>query len=350
MIQRFFIPLLLISCLAGAIAVPRQAHGRKVAAKSAHRFPETYNSNAVAGRLYLQPIGPREDRVVSGITADLSLANTAEYRPRFNDAAKTYRPMRYNTNLLSLRIAGKIDGMPPEMEIGGVFRLVQDNDSSKMADFLKWFHGLIDSKEHIPKNIPYGATIGNGHTSLIGGDGHINLLSPDIYLKFQLLKENDSTAAPDLAVKLSGRIPLSGDRFDTWGIGASLGLSKQVGNQLRLMAATALVYQDLSPRSFRSTDLDVSPLAYDLFGAVAYDFGEKGGYYTTLGGRYSNKRVVYSDNPDSATPATVVHGALNYRPQNATWEIFSTLGEEITAISRALEPDFIVYLGISFFL
>ncbi len=72
--------------------------------------------------------------------------------------------------------------------------------------------------------------------------------------------------------------------------------------------------------------------------------------YTTLGVRYSNERVVYSDNPDSATPATVVHGALNYRPQNGTWEIFSTLGEEITAVSRALEPDFIVYIGISFYL
>jgi hypothetical protein len=316
--------------------------------RSFYRLPELYNSNAVAGRLYLQPIGPKEDRIIDGFKLDVSLANAAEYRPDFNNAAESYTPMRYNTNLLSFRAAKGLNLIHHDFEIGGVFRLVQDNNHSLMADFLKWFHLQIGSDGHIPRDVPYGAVIGDAQTSVIGGDGKIYILSPDLYTKFQILKEQRESFLPNLAVKLSCRIPISKQPFDTLGIGASLGVSKEFMERFRYMAALALVYQNLYRDDFNASDLDVNQFAYDIFGGIGYDFGAEGGYYTNLGIRYSNQRVVYADNPDSATAATVVHGALNYISKNKNWEIFTSFGEEITAISRALEPDFIILMGVCF--
>lgn len=312
-----------------------------------YRFPEMYNSNALAGRLYLQPVGPHEDQVSPDFNLDLSLSIAAEYRPNFNDTAKSYDPMRYNTNLLTVRTSKGFNLNTLDFEVGGVWRLVQDKDNSFLAEFLRWFHRIIGSKGHIPNNVPYGAVIGNGNASVIGSDGNIYLLSPELYAKFQILEEQEKNNIPNLSLKLSCRVPISNDNFDTWGFGLSTGISKGFAENFRYKAAIALVYQDLYSNDFDATDLGVNRFAYDLFGGIGYDFGNPGGFYSDLGLRYSNERIVYTDNSDSATPAVVVHGAINYLSKDKSWEIFSGFSEEITAISRALEPDFIFSVGAS---
>ena len=312
-----------------------------------YRYPKLYNSNAVAGRLYLQPIGPYEDQVLQDLHMDLSLSVAAGYRPYFNDAADSYDPMRYNTNLLTMRASKGFIIDSREIEVGGILRIVQDNDSSFLSDFLRWFHRVIGSKGHIPDDVPYGAVVGNGHASLVGGSGNVYLLAPEFYTKIQILAEQKKNKLPNLSLKLSCRIPVSSDDFDTWGFGLSMGATKQFARKFRYKAAMALVYQDLSATDFNATDLDVASFAYDFFGGIGYDFGKKGGFYSDLGLRYSNERVAYKDNPDSATAAVVVHGGINYLSENRNWEIFTSLGEEITGISHALEPDFILCVGIS---
>jgi hypothetical protein len=325
-----------------------------------YRFPELHNPNPVAGRLYLQPIGAHDDQVIEGFQFDVSVNSYSEYNRRFHDgrygtgeADKTLPGGEYpdllfmNGNTFQVRISQgfKIKGF--KVEAGAIVRSYLERENSEMQVFLAAFHSVADnSPGHIPPDgQPWGGWVGDQQTVVIGSDGKVFLTSAELYTKLQVLEEKEWI--PNVAVKLSVRIPLSGLPFDSWGAGVSVGLSKKIFDWLSFIGAASIQYQDLDPSDFNASNLTVHPLTYDLFGGFTVDPGAPGGFYFALGFRYSSVRIEYSTNPGSVEPSYVVHASLNYQMQSG-WELYFFMSEEIPQWDEALEPDFIAGIGVSY--
>jgi len=324
-----------------------------------YRFPETHNPNPIAGRLYLQPIGAHDDQVVDGLHVDVSVNSYSEYNRRFHDGR--YGPgevdptqgvpapdllfMNGNTFQVTISQGFKIRGF--KVEAGAIVRSYLERENSEMQVFLAAFHSVGDnSPGHIPPpGQSWNGTLGGQQTVVIGKDGQIYLTTAELYAKLQLLEEKEWI--PNLSIKLSARIPLSGLPFDSWGAGVSVGLSKKIFDWLTFIGAASVQYQDLNQGSFNASNLSVHPWTYDLFGGFVVDPGAPGGFYLTMGFRYSSVRIEYSSNPDSADPSYILHASLNYQLQSG-WELYFFCSEEIPQWDAALEPDFIAGFGASY--
>ncbi len=322
------------------------------------RFPETFNPNPV-GRLFLQPVEAYPDQVLDGWRIEGSWTESSEYNRFFHDRSDVgeadingYQeeiPLIYkNTLTMTVRVAKGFNIKGYKIEGGTVVRTFKDMDESNLSIFLLEFHETVDSSGHIPpKERPYGANIGDGATAVVGPDGKVYLTTLEAYAKLQVLSESPEGWQPNLAVKISVRPPVSSKEFDTFGAAISVGVRKKIFEKLTVIGAASATYQNLTTTAFSATNLNVRKWVGDVMAGVIYDVGRSGGFYLSEAVRYSSHRVTYTNNPDSATPATVFHSSLNFQSRDRSWEFGLFISEEIPGdVSLALEPDFVV--GIEF--
>lgn len=313
------------------------------------RFPELSNPNAVGGRLYLQPLGDRDHRVRENTEITVSFGSATDYNVHFVEKEGD-RELTVNTNTYSLSVAGGFTLFGRGLEAGGILRSYQDMRKTWGSELVKNYHEMFSNGfGEVPPDGQYYGAIGENETRVIGKNREFYLNTLQVYTKTQIFRERPGSALPDLAVKLSGRIPLSGKSFDTPGIGLSAGLSKQLAPAFSLIGSAGLSFQDLTARDFNAENLRVRHFTFDLFSGIIWDMGEAEGWYSQLGMRWASERISYRANSDSAGPSYVVHFGPVYRTRTGTGQIleyFLSCSEDIPGLGHGLEPDVAFYTGV----
>lgn len=314
-----------------------------------YRFPDLYNPNAVAGRLYIQPLGIHDDKVLSSGELSVSYGTFADYNVHFVEQEGDDE-LTVNTNIYTLTFAHPVDVAGTRLELGGVFRAHQDMRSTWWSWVVKKYHRAFpsDGFGQVPPDDQYYGAVGNNETRVIGKSREFYLNTLQLHAKYQVFTEDRHLL--NMAVKLSTRIPLSGKSFDRPGLGLSAGFSKALRPGLNAIGSAGLSFQDLDKRDFNADNLDVSSWVLDLFGGLMWDMGDPGGWYAQAGMRYSSERVSYSANPDSADGGVVVHFGPVYRFREKNGRImewFLSCSEDIPGLGYGLEPDVGGYTGFS---
>ncbi|GAB6097248.1 hypothetical protein JCM14469_35020 [Desulfatiferula olefinivorans] len=318
------------------------------AGELSYRFPDLYNPNAVGGRLFLQPLGIHDDRVREGADISVSFGSATDYNVFFIERDGDPE-LTVNTNIWTLSASTGLSVGETVLELGGVFRAHQDMRETWGSNFVKNYHEFFsEGFGRVPPDGQYYGAVGNNHMPVIGKSREWFLNTLQLYAKHQLFRETDGPV--DMAVKLSVRVPLSGKSFDTWGLGLSTGLSRQIAPGFRLIGSAGLVWQDLSEESFDADNLDVTAWAADVFGGLLWDMGRSGGWYAQAGVRWASRRVAYERNSDSAEPSIVTHFGPVYRfeeKRGRVLEWFLSCSEDIPGLGHGLEPDVGFYTGLA---
>lgn len=315
-----------------------------------YRFPDVYNPNPVAGRIFIQPLGVHDHRVLEKGEISVSYGSATDYNVHFLENPGD-EELTVNTNVYSLTFAHGVDVLGAVVEFGGVFRSHQDMRETWGSNLVKNYHEAFpsDGFGHVPPDGQYYGAVGNNDTPVIGESREFYLHTLQLHAKYQLLKE-ESGRPLDLAFKFSLRVPLSSKTFDRAGYGLTAGCSKTLIPGLRLIGSVGLAYQDIDKQDFNADNLDVTPFIYDLFAGLLWDMGEPEAWYVQAGMRYASERVAYFENPESADPAVVAHFGPVYRfkqTNGRTLEWFLSCSEDIPGLGYGLEPDVSFYTGIS---
>ncbi len=324
------------------------------AANSSLRFPVLYNPNALAGRLYLQPLDVHDDVVSTGWNISFELGSATDYNVYFKESDGDGE-WTVNSNIFSLAVTKDVAIGSQVFELGGGLRVHQDKDSTILADLTESYHGIFgDGFGKTPPDGQYYGEVGNNNTRLIADSGDIFITTLQLSGKYQLMTDRGRESwQPNLTIKLSSRVPVSGKDFDRFGIALSAGLSKEVLHQLYLLASAGIIYQDLSAEDFNADNLDVDTTAVDCFAGAIWDIGRADGWYLQAGSRWSSQRVAYSTNPGSSESSWNVLFGTTYRlirENGSPVDIYLNFTEDIPGFGHGLEPDFAVYSGVSFFL
>jgi hypothetical protein len=312
------------------------------------RFPVLSNPNAVGGRLYLQPLGTHDHRVIDKTELSLSFGSATDYNVHFIEKEGD-KELTVNTNTYSLSISTGFPLFGRTFETGGVFTAFQDMKKTWGSELVKNYHQMFSKGfGQVPPDGQYYGAVGENETEVIGKNREFFLNTLQLYAKTQILREGPGR--PDLAVKLSGRVPLSGKNFDTPGLALSAGLSKKMTSSLSFIGSGGFVFQDLTNRDFNANNLKVRHFAMDLFSGLIWDMGKDEGWYSQLGMRWSSERVSYRKNPESAGPSYVVHFGPVYRAKTRNGgviEYFLSCSEDIPGLGYGLEPDVGFYAGVA---
>ena len=319
------------------------------------RFPTLYNPNALAGRLYLQPLDVHDDIVVTGWSFTFELGSAVDYNVYFKENNGDDE-LTVNYNIFSFALSKDIAIASQNIELGATLRIHQDKKNTLLSDLVRDFHDMFPSDgfgQVPPKNQYYGE-IGNNNTEVIADSGDIFLSTLQLSGKYQIWRDSGlGTYKPNLTLKLSTRIPFSGKDFDTLGVALSAGLSKEVFKQFYLLGSGGIIYQNLDQNDFKASNLKVKDIALDCFVGSIWDFGEKENWYAQLGTRWASERISYSENQDSAESSWTILFGLNYRTLLKNGDLvdfYINCSEDLPGIGHGLEPDFGVYSGFSYHL
>jgi hypothetical protein len=308
------------------------------------------NPNAVAGRLYLQTLSVHDDRVMADPEITVSFGSATDYNVHFIETQGD-RELTVNTNIYTLSMSGGFSFLGRTHEAGAVLNSYQDMRKTWGSQLVKNYHrAFSDGFGQVPPDGQFYGGVGENQTSVIGANREFYLTTLQVYSKTQVLKENPDGLRPDLALKFSGRIPLSGNDFDTPGIGISAGISKQLTPSIVFMGSAGATFQDLTAHDFNATNLKVDHFAVDLFSGLCWDMGREEGWYGQLGLRWSSERIAYRKNPESAGHAYVVQFGPVYRTKTKTGhvlEYFASFSEDIPGLGYGLEPDVGFFAGIA---
>lgn len=315
------------------------------------RFPVLSNPNALAGRLYLQPLSDHDDRVIESMELSVSFGSATDYNVHFI-AHEGDKELTVNTNIYSLSMSRGFSLFGKTLETGGVLRSFQDMKKTWGSELVKGYHEAFpsDGFGNIPPSGQYYGGVGENETRVIGRNRELYLTTLQLYAKTQIFRERPGSPLPDLAVKLSGRIPLSRNTFDTPGVALTAGLSKQLTRSLSFMGSGGVVFQDLNNKDFNADNLRVSHWALDVFSGLCWDMGQQEGWYAQAGLRWSSKRISYRSNPESAGPGYVAQFGPVYRTKTKSGsllEYFITCSEDIPGLGYGLEPDVGFYAGVA---
>lgn len=316
------------------------------------RFPILYNANALAGRLYIQPLDVHDDTVSKGWRVAFGTGSATDYNIYFKEAAVD-EEWTVNSNIFSLALSKGITVSSQTVELGAVLRMSQDKKSTLLASLTDSYHGMFlsDGFGKTPPDDQYYGEIGNNNTSVIAESGDVFICTLQLSAKYQLWKDRGpNTSQPNVTLKISGRMPLSGNDFDKPGLALSTGFSKEVLKQLYLLGAAGVIYQDLSQEDFNADNLDVEKIAFDGFVGSIWDPGERNDWYYQLGTRWSSKRISYSANSESAEASWNILFGISYRIVQESGEVvdlYVNFTEDLPGLGHGLEPDFGAYIGFS---
>lgn len=315
------------------------------------RFPVLSNPNALAGRLYLQPLSVHDDRVIGGTELSVSYGSATDYNIHFVEHEGD-RELTVNTNTYSISMSKGISLSGKMFETGGELWAYQDMRKTWGSELVKNYHEAFpsDGFGNVPPDGQFYGSVGENETRVIGRNREVYLSTLQLYAKTQIFREREGSPLPDLALKLSGRIPLSSKNFDTAGVGITAGLSKQLTRNLSFMGSGGVVFQDLTNRDFNAENLKVRHWALDLFSGLCWDMGQENGWYAQTGLRWSSERISYRNNSESAGPGYVVHFGPVYRTKTKNGgllEYFISCSEDIPGLGHGLEPDVGFYAGVT---
>lgn len=319
------------------------------------RFPVLYNPNALAGRLYLQPLDIHDDVVIKGWSFAFELGSAVDYNVYFKENDNDDE-LTVNYNVFSFALAKDITLASQNIELGTILRIHQDKKKTVLSDFIRNFHSMFssDSFGQVPPKGQYYGEVGSNDTKVIANNGDVSISTLQLSGKYQVWKDRGlGTYKPNVTLKLSTRIPLSGKDFDTVGIAFSAGFSKEIYNQFYLIGAGGIIYQDLDQGKFNATNLDVKKVAADFLIGSIWDFGEKGSWYGQLGTRWSPEKVSYSENQDSSEPSWIILFGINHRTlikNGGLVDFYFNCSEDIPGLGHGLETDFGIYSGFSYHL
>ena len=326
-----------------------------------YRFPGTFNPNPIGGRLVHQPlaVSPYPDRVAPGTRVGLEFTESAEYNNSFQSAAWDNPALKVNTNYITANLSHGFEQNGVPLEVGAVVRGFQDNNTNALSKLLKTFHeGIHRGVANIPPpGTPLAGAVGNNHTSVIGKDGQIYMVTVDPYIKGQLLKEIPGTVQPNLAITLSARVPTSTRSFDTTGVGLTAAASKHLTEKVIANMAVSVSHQFLNHDDFNaSSNLKVSPIQATGFIGVTHDVGEPGGFYYSVGVKGENAAMRYQDARATDNYSFGAVGLVSYHSADTGCEIFGQFTEGFTRYTpglgfgnarQSLEPDFMVGTGVN---
>ncbi len=319
------------------------------------RFPVLYNPNALAGRLYLQPLDVHDDVVVKGWTFGFELGSAADYNIHFKEN-KNDDELTVNYNIFSFVAAKDISLFSHDIELGAVVRVHQDKKKTLLSELVRGFHEAFpsDGFGEVPPKGQYYGKVGNNNTEVIADSGDIFISTLQLSGKYQLLRDSGlGTYTPNLTLKLSTRIPLSNKSFDTFGLALSAGASKEIFEQIYLIGSTGVVYQDLDQKDFDADNLDVENVVVDCFIGSIWDFGVSENWYAQVGTRWSSERIAYSENSDSSEASWIILFGINYRAlldSGDAIDFYFNCSEDLPGLGHGLEPDFGIYSGFSYHL
>ena len=312
-----------------------------------HLFPDTYNYDPVGGRLFLQPLGMNDDRVVMGPAITMILGETSTYSPNFKDMANSNPALKSNAHIMNLQLSHGFRLKGYKLEVGGIIRNYQDEDQSNLSVFIAKVHEAVGSSPGA-ELAPYSGAVGENHTVVIGDDGSFFVSSADLYLKLQLLEEKPEGWLPNLAVKFIVRAPLSNQEFNKFGEGLAVGLSKHLTNRLIFVSSVAIAHQQVEGKDFDSENLIIEPWMYDVFGGLVYDL-KSPGFWTVSGGlKRSSRNIYYQNNPASAEPANIMLFSVNYQTRLKEWSYSFQFSEDVANPRRAVEPDFTLEMTVRY--
>ncbi len=317
------------------------------------RFPVLYNPNALAGRLYLQPLDVHDDVVVKGWSFGFELGTAADYNVYFkeNDGDEE---LTVNYNIFSFMASKDISIFSQDIELGAIVRVHQDKKKTLLSELVRGFHDIFpsDGFGEVPPKGQYYGKVGNNDTEVIADNSEIFISTLQLSGKYQLLSDGGlGTYIPNLTLKLSTRIPLSSKSFDTFGLALSAGLSKEVFEQFYLIGSSGVVYQDLDQGDFDANNLDVEDIVVDCFIGSIWDFGVKENWYAQLGTRWSSERIAYTENSASSEASWIILFGINYRTlleNGDSIDFYFNCSEDLPGLGHGLEPDFGVYSGFSY--
>ncbi len=314
-------------------------------------FPNMYNPNPIGGRLYLQAIGLRDDQVTEEFAVDLTYQLAAE-----NGRSNTLNDGQYtnvsNESVYTLTLSKGfiLNGM--RIEAGTIIRAHQDHKETPLSVFLAKFHKTIGQDYLIPGDDQFDGAIGENKTVVIGKDGQFFITNAELYAKMQLLQENHEFK-PNLAIKFTLKMPTTGLSFDNWAGAITLGASKQLGKKVIFQTAVAVSYQGMTPEDLNSHNgrLQVNSLIYDIYTGIVWDFGDKNGFYVSLGNRLTKAKMQYktSNNPEDSNllyDSNIIQFKVGYVGKDGKWEWYLSAQEDIYNPFKQLEPDFSLSTGV----
>ncbi len=315
------------------------------------RFPVLSNPNALAGRLYLQPLSDHDDRVIEATVLSASYGSATDYNIHFVENEGD-RELTVNTNIYSIAMSKGFSLSGKMVETGGVLRAYQDMRKTWGSELVKNYHEAFpsDGFGNVPPDGQFYGSVGENETRVIGRNRELYLSTLQLYAKTQIFRERKGSSLPDLALKLSGRIPLSSKNFDTPGVAITAGLSKQLTRNLSFMGSGGVAFQDLTSEDFNTDNLKVKHWTLDLFSGLCWDMGQENGWYAQAGLRWSSERISYRNNPESAGHGYVVHFGPVYRTKTkngSLLEYFISCSEDIPGLGYGLEPDVGFYAGVA---
>lgn len=318
-------------------------------------YPDLTDPNMMA-RTYLNPNYGALDHVTEGLVAVVGYGTSSDNMQYFYGNNNVSDPIA-NTNFITVSLHEGFqiplggDKAPLKMEIGGTIRSYQDVDKNLMSIFLAEFHSINKKlEENIPQGDPYTGDLGP-RTVLIGPDGKFYFTTADVYAKLQLLQEGPTT--PNLAIKLSVKIPLTNISFDTAGVAATVGASKKLSKVVCVLFSATVGHEDTGLARFQLTPQDgieVNPYFADVFGGLYFALGK--GWSISTGYRLDTVRIRSMANPGGTRFSQVIPLKISYTDEKNRWGIELNAQEDnplpAAGPFKNNEPDFQAWLGATF--
>ena len=318
-------------------------------------FLDIYNPDPVGGRLFVQPLSFHEDVVVEDWFFGESVITSSSYSRFFFSDARSNAPASSQV-INSIYVSKGININGFRFEFGGIYRIHQDIRESNLSRFLDSLHRAINQSSNIaPEAHRFQTSAGRDGVSLIGPNGEWFMETLQVYTKYQLLYDEPGKHTPNLSLKLTLRLPVTTNSFDTLGVALSMGMSKRIGQGHKFLFAGDICYQGIDRSSFQTRDPDLMVRQWyaEIFAGFSLELGKPGGWYMTLGHRYSSRKVYYRRHPDTQIDnrqqaSHIEYLKIAYSSRGKKWEFYLMAQEDLFLPFRALEPDFLINGGVVF--
>ncbi|MFA6009713.1 MAG: hypothetical protein WC799_07005, partial [Desulfobacteraceae bacterium] len=129
------------------------------------RFPVLSNPNALAGRLYLQPLSDHDDRVIEATVLSASYGSATDYNIHFVENEGD-RELTVNTNIYSISMSKGFSLSGKMVETGGVLRAYQDMRKTWGSELVKNYHEAFpsDGFGNVPPDGQFYGSVGENET------------------------------------------------------------------------------------------------------------------------------------------------------------------------------------------
>lgn len=273
-------------------------------------FPDLSNNSAIGGRTKLQPLTLTTcdpTVVVPGrLNFQIAYSQTTDGNNIAGFGSKDYHGVNLATDKIRLGMAfGKVVA-GNKFEVGGFYTEYIDGRENFATRGAKGVHELIQKHRFIPKDSdPVGAHIGGVDVSdevKRAVEGFIR------YAPFEEDGKGGILGTPNVAVTISGRMPLSKSPLNTPSLGLDVQARKDINDWISVLGGIAYSCNTLKNGAFKGDDIRVKMCGADFFvgGAVTLwkkqttDGDVTDRVYVAGGFSAQENRIFLGDNPKPA--------------------------------------------------